>query len=273
MKRLLIWLDLARAHSAAGAGLAVWVGGRLAGASWEAWWLAPMAVAVLLSAAGNALNDAHDAAADAVSRPRRPIPRGDATPTEARHLAMGCAALALLLALPFGILSTLGSLLAIAIIRIYSRHLKPIPLLGNLVVGGLAGMALGYGGLLAGNVPAILLPGAALALLFGAREVLKTIPDITGDRAMSVRTATTEWGQRGALLVTALGFAVALLLLALWARGQPLRWLGVALLAALSVALLLPVALRPASPRALLWAIGGSKALGLVGLAVMAVAR
>lgn len=260
-------LEVARAHSAAGAGLAVWVGGRLAGASWQPWWLAPMLVAFLLSAAGNALNDAHDAEVDRLNRPQRPIPRGAVTPQGASRLAWGCALAALLLALPFGWLSVAGTLAGIGLLVAYTPHLKGVPVVGNGVVGLLAGMAMGYGGLLAGNVPAVVLPAAALGLLFGGRELLKTIHDLPGDQAHALRTFATVAGPRAALRGATLCFAGALLLLAAWALGQPARWPVLALTTLACAFTLVPLWRNLASRRAMAWALGGSKAVGLVVLA------
>ena len=260
----LIWAELARAHSAAGAALAVWIGGRLTGAGWEIWWLLPMAVAFLLSAAGNAFNDAHDAAIDAINRPQRPIPRGAATPAQARWLAYGCAAVAFGLALPFGLISTVGTLLGIALLFLYTTHLKSIPLLGNAVVGLLTGMALGYGGLLGGDVQPILLPAATLGLLFGGREVLKTIHDLPGDRANGLRTVATVAGTRLALLAATLCFLIALLLLIAWALLNPTGWLTLLLITLASAFILIPLWVAPEDKRVVGWALRWSKGLGLL---------
>lgn len=241
-------LELGRAHSAAGAALAVWVGARLAGADWAPWWLAPMLVAFLLSLAGNAWNDAHDLTQDRINRPRRPLPRGAATPIGARRLAGYCLAGALLVALPFGLWSMLGTLLGIGLLLSYTKQLRAVPLLGNGVVGLLAGMALGYGGLLAGNVPAVLLPAAALTLFFSGRELLKTIHDLPGDRAAGLRTSATEVGPRPTLALATLCWLGGLTLLAAWGITRPLApWL-LPLLALACATLLLPLWRHPHRP-------------------------
>lgn len=261
IRQLLVAGELIRAHSAAGAGLAVWVGAHLAGARWHAGWFEPMAVAFLLSAAGNADNDAHDAALDRLNRPQRPIPRGAATPAAARALALAAAALALLIALRFGPASTLGTLVAIAGPALYTRRLKQLPLVGNTVVGALAGMAMGYGGLLAGNVAAVILPGSAMVAFFTGRELLKTLYDLPGDRALGLRTAATAWGPAGTLrLATALWGGSAGLLAT---YGGPVFGGGAL---ALLAALLLPLWRHPddraTAGRVLAW----SKGLGLAVL-------
>ena len=262
--RLMRWLRLARAHSAWGAALAVWVGGRLAGADWAMWWLQPMAVAFLLSAAGNAFNDAHDAVSDQINRPDRPIPRGELTSAQAAAFAWVCIGLALLLAWPFGAGSRLGTVAGAALALLYTTHLKGIPVVGHAVVAVLTGMALGYGGLLAGDVAVILLPAAAFGLFFAAREMLKTIHDALGDVAQGTATLTTRWGPRMALGMATLTMMGALLLL----RGvnAGLAWWGVALLCGAVVGPLWSARAQQRVARALAL----SKALGLALLVALA---
>ncbi|MDQ4076236.1 MAG: UbiA family prenyltransferase [Chloroflexota bacterium] len=271
MNRPVVLLELMRAHSAAGAALAVWLGARLAGASWASWWLLPMLVAFLLSAAGNAFNDANDAAIDAINRPQRPIPRGSATPGQARRLALACAGLALILALPFGVASSAGTVAAITLLFLYTTHLKSIPLLGNTVVGLLTGMAVGYGALLANNIPAVLLPASSLGLLFGGRELLKTIHDLPGDRANAIRTVATVAGPHVALLVASLCFTVAILFLAVWATTRPSAWPVPWLALFVSLSTVVPLWHTPEEPRAVGRALRRSKALGLAIMLVLSV--
>lgn len=265
---LLSLLELARWHSAIGAGIAVWVGGNLAGAEWGWEWLYPMTIAVLLSAAGNAYNDANDLSADSVNRPTRPIPRGAITVQEARRFAVGCAVLAFLLALPFGIPTVIGTAIGILLLFGYSPTLKSIPLLGNGVVGLLVGMCIGFGGLLEGNVPAVVLPGVAIGLLFGGREILKTLYDIEGDNAMGVATIATRWGKRIGLILATFSFGGALTALGLWAGPQPALWLVPILTTILVGTTLLPLWHHPERStihHALRW----SKVLGLALLLVL----
>ncbi len=221
---LLSLLELSRWHSALGAGIAVWVGGNIAGAVWGWEWLYPMSIAVLLSAAGNAYNDTNDIAADIVNRPTRPIPRGAVSVLQARSLAVGCAFLALIMALPLGAATMTGALVGILLLFLYSPYLKSIPLIGNGVVGLLVGMCIGFGGLLAGNVAAVLLPGAAVGLLFGGREVLKTLYDVVGDTATGIPTVATQWGERGAVILATICFGGAITAFSVWAGIRPSVW-------------------------------------------------
>jgi geranylgeranylglycerol-phosphate geranylgeranyltransferase len=264
----LAFLELARWHSAIGAGLAVWVGGRMAGALWGWDWLHPMSIAILLSAAGNAYNDTTDVEADALNRPTRPIPRGAMTIRQAQGFALGCAALAFLLALPLGAATVVGTLTGIVLLFGYSPFLKSIPIVGNGIVGLLVGMCVGFGGLVAGNIPAVVLPGVALGLLFGGRELLKTLYDVAGDRAMGVATVATRWGERATLGIATACFGTAILVWGLWAGSQPSLWIVPILTTLLVAAVLLPLWRHPTRERTHL-ALRGSKLLGLALLLLL----
>lgn len=263
--------QLIRVHSAFGAALAVWVGGRLADATWQMWWLMPMAVAFLLSAAGNAFNDAYDVAIDTINRPKRPIPRGVMTPKQARQIAYLCVLLAFALALPFGPVSILGTIVGILLLFFYTTHLKSIPLLGNAVVGLLTGMAIGYGGLLGGNVDAILLPATTFGFLFGGREILKTIHDVSGDRANHLQTIATIAGNRIALLAATCCIIIALLILMMWVRSHPSGQFALLLMIAISLCILIPLWMAPNNQKVIKWALVWSKAIGLLLLITLSI--
>lgn len=271
VSKIFIWAELIRVHSAFGAALAVWVGGRLAGARWEIWWLLPISVAFLLSAAGNAFNDAYDVAIDTINRPQRPIPRGAITPLEARRLAYGCAMAAFFLALPFGVVSVLGTTVGILLLFSYTTHLKSIPLLGNAVVGLLTGMALAYGGVLANNVSEIVLPAATLGGLFAAREVLKTVYDVEGDSANGLQTIATVASNRVALFVATICILGALLLLMLWVMTHPNAEVILRLMTLTSLLIVLPLWIVPNNQQAIGWALACSKAVGLLLLLALSI--
>lgn len=269
---LLAFLELARWHSALGAGVAVWVGGRIAGGTWSAIWLHPIAIAILLSAAGNSYNDAQDVTADRINRPNRPIPRGAITPEQAQRFALGCGTLALLLALPLGIPTILGTIAGITLLYLYTPHLKAIPLVGNGVVGLLVGMSVGFGGLMAGNVPSVVLPAIAIGLLFGGRELLKTLYDVAGDHTTGVSTVATQWGERATLRIAIFIFILAIVVWVIWATIHP-RWWVVPLAGFIMAATtIIPLWLYPQEQRVRGWALGWSKGLGLLLLLLLAIA-
>jgi geranylgeranylglycerol-phosphate geranylgeranyltransferase len=182
--------------------------------SWQrVWFLAP-ASAALITAFGNVLNDIQDAELDRVAHPARALPAGLITLAAARRLATALAILGPTLALLAG-----GPLLALAAAAVlgalfcYERFLKAQGFVGNLVVAALTGCTFLYGALAARiheTYPArwpiqaafwagptgddfwgVMVVGTAVMafLLNVAREVVKDIEDMEGDRGQRVTLA------------------------------------------------------------------------------------
>lgn len=148
------------------------------------------AAALLLTAAGNTINDACDAAIDAINRPDRPIPSGELSVKTAYLYA----ALLFIVGLSAAFFTN-PLCLAIAIINsilliLYARILKGTVLFGNIAVAYLSGSIFLFGGALAGvDGLVITLPLAGITL-FGtlAREILKDAEDVDGDAAGGATT-------------------------------------------------------------------------------------
>ena len=230
-----------------------------------------MLIAFLLSAAGNAYNDAGDVAVDRINRPTRPLPRGAISVRETQIFAYVCLGSAFLLALPLGLPTITGTLLGITLLLLYSPYLKQLPLVGNASVGLLTGMSIGFGGLIGGNIAAVVLPGVAFGLLFGAREVLKTLYDYEGDTLTATRTVATVWGRHVAIGIATLLLVGAVGLLWAWAGTRPWGWLVPLVTVLVSFSSVLPLWVAPTSHRAAMWTIQWSKGMGLVVLVVLAV--
>ena len=102
--------------------------------------------AALITAGGNALNDLCGITEDRINKPHRPLPSGRLSPGIAR-LQMGIFLLAgILLALPLPTPALAIALIAIASLILYNTYLKRVPLIGNLTVSALGGLAFLYGG-------------------------------------------------------------------------------------------------------------------------------
>lgn len=189
------------------------------GVNWSVAWLAAAAM-WCITAHGYTSNDLADVAEDRINKPHRPLSSGRVTPRYAQRFAAALALMGVLLAVPLGPVATLAALGVIGLLNAYNRWLKSLPGLGNLVIGLLAGCALVAGavaqlGLLPALQSGIILPAAVLAAAITAREMLKTLEDIAGDRAAQRTTLATTLGATAALQVYTV-FALAAWLLMPW---------------------------------------------------------
>lgn len=242
----------ARRRSAVGAALALarWPNALVAavGVLLGGWWADPAAlgtrpmllavvVALCATAAFNALDDVQDVAVDAVAHPDRPLPRRELSLASAAVIGWSAAGLAVAAAGAAG-----GELLAIIALAFagglaYVWLLKPRGLVanlaGNVVVALVASLPFVVGGSAAGS------PGAAVPLfavavpLHLAREVMKDVADVEGDRGFR-RSVALAWGGRAARAVSLAAVAAhAVLVTFLFAPAGPRR---LALLPAVALA-------------------------------------
>jgi geranylgeranylglycerol-phosphate geranylgeranyltransferase len=183
-----------------------------------------MAVVILITAAGNVINDYFDAAIDAINRPGRPIPSG----TVSRDAALVYAGVLFFLGILFaGFTSPLCLAIAMfnAILLVfYAAWLKSTPFFGNVTVSYLAASIFLFGSALAGgNRVLVMLPLVAITFLaMLSRELLKDAEDIDGDHAGGADTLPIRIGVRKTTLI-AFVFAVA----AVATSMLPYFWWGV----------------------------------------------
>ncbi len=216
MKTLKGYIRLARPVNALICGLAVVCGGIIGdkpftrlgeiaslissypGVTVSPWVFRTLSAAVsasLILAAGNAFNDVSDLHCDRINTPNRPLPSGLMTPAAATVYALFLALTGLSTALPLGIPGVTLALFAVVLLFAYDTKLKGIPLMGNVSVALLGGLAFVYGGIAGNAVGRSLIP-ALFALLFHlGRELVKDAADVRGDKASGIRTAATVWGK------------------------------------------------------------------------------
>lgn len=160
--------------------------------------------AIAIGAVGNTWNDMRDIGADRVNRlETRPLAAGQV----ARRTAELIVFMSPLLAFTFaGLVSgaqVLVTLVALAVMFAYSPLLKPLPLVGNLVVAIVAGSPPFYGALAVGAPAAGVVPWVLAAWLHFVREVVKDVEDQAGDRTIGRRTLPIVVGDRRALVLAA----------------------------------------------------------------------
>jgi len=98
---------------------------------------------------------------------------------------------------------------------IYSRYLKSTPLLGNLAVAFISGLAFIYGGIATESLKAVVW-AAGLAFLFHlAREIIKDIEDDGGDAVYKAGTLPVKFGIMAGRTAATIAFILLLVLLPL----------------------------------------------------------
>lgn len=155
-----------------------------------------MLVVFFETAAGNVINDYFDYKIDLINKPERPLPSGRISLKAGRNygylqflLGTICGFLISYLTnnwIPFVIV-----LISDVILYLYAYKLKSTPLIGNLTVGFMTGFGFVFGGFTI-NTPEIISISIFLGffafVMTTAREIIKDIEDVEGDKAEGAKT-------------------------------------------------------------------------------------
>jgi geranylgeranylglycerol-phosphate geranylgeranyltransferase len=162
----------------------------------------------LITGAGNAINDYFDSGIDAINRPGRPIPSGRIKKESAFGFSIALFAGGIMIAHFIGesniplIIAVINSLL----LYLYAFSLKRKVFVGNLSVSYLSGSTFLFGGAAYGGkgieITIILFFLSMLATL--AREIVKAIEDIEGDRKDGAMTLPIRIGERPSAYIASL---------------------------------------------------------------------
>ena len=164
------------------------------------------------TAAGNVINDFFDYKIDLINKPDRPIPSGRISLKNGRNYAYFlfiagtiCGFLISYLTdnwIPFIIV-----LIADVILYLYAYKLKTTPLIGNLTVGFMTGFGFVFGGFSINN-PSIITTSLFLGffafVMTTAREIVKDIEDIEGDKADGAKTLPILIGAKKPAILAAI---------------------------------------------------------------------
>lgn len=173
--------------------------------------LAMMAV-FFETAAGNVINDYFDYKIDLINKPDRPIPSGRISLKNGRNygyllFAAGtvCGFLISYLTdnwIPFAIV-----LFSDVVLYLYAYSLKTTPLIGNLTVGFMTGFGFVFAGFSI-NSPDIIMTSIFLGffalVMTTAREIIKDIEDIEGDKADGAKTLPILIGEKKPAILAAI---------------------------------------------------------------------
>ncbi len=182
-------------------GLAVLLGGYVAGTN--AWIKVLLAVFAtwFISAAANAWNDYQDVEADKINQPKRPLPSGMVSPRSALIFSLLMTAVAIILAAFINVTAFVVAVVSATMLYLYSWRLKSTVLMGNALIATISAMSAIFGGIAAGNPRPSLWLALIIASAIMGREVLKTLADYEGDLRQRCRTVATVWGRRSARIM------------------------------------------------------------------------
>jgi geranylgeranylglycerol-phosphate geranylgeranyltransferase len=172
-----------------------------------------MAAVFFETAAGNVINDYFDYNIDLVNKPERPIPSGRISLKNGRNYAYllflaGTICGFLISYMTNNWIPFIIVLIADVILYLYAYKLKATPLIGNLAVGFMTGFGFVFGGFCINN-PNIIMTSIFLGffafVMTTAREIIKDIEDVEGDKKDGARTLPIIIGKKKpAILATIL---------------------------------------------------------------------
>ncbi len=157
--------------------------------------------ALLVTGAGNALNDYYDREVDKKNHPERPIPSGTISPKGALYSAVVLFAVGILFSVFVNVACIIVAIVNSVALVAYERDLKARGLVGNIAIAYLVSSIFLFGGAAVGSmlITAMLVLTSFFATL--GREIIKDVEDIEGD--VGRHTLPMSIGIKGANSVAA----------------------------------------------------------------------
>ena len=178
--------------------------------AWFSVLLASFAAAFTLSA-GNIINDIYDLGIDKVNRPERPLPSGKISKNSALILYFLLIAASLILSWFINLYAFIIVIIATILLVLYSKFLKRVLFVGNILVALLTGLVFIFGGVAVRNPSAAIIPALFAFLINFIREVVKDMQDVDGDKNAGVNTFPIRYGfQKSKILILLMTFTLIL---------------------------------------------------------------
>jgi geranylgeranylglycerol-phosphate geranylgeranyltransferase len=166
-------------------------------------------VVFIVTGGGNAINDYFDHKIDAINKPSRPIPSGRISLRKAGIYSLSLFIVGVIIAFMIGILPGLIAILSSSLLILYAYNLKKMLIVGNLGVSFLTGLTFVFGGVVVGAITTSVYLGLFAFLMTMAREIVKDMEDVEGDRNEGATTLPIIYGMRSSSILAATFMIIA----------------------------------------------------------------
>ncbi|MCP4632478.1 MAG: UbiA family prenyltransferase [candidate division Zixibacteria bacterium] len=184
--------------------ITVWISFMIAGGNYnETIGIIASIAAFFFAGFANTVNDIADIEIDKINRPSRPLPAEFLSRKQAVVEAIILCVIALGFSLVLGTGTIIVALIALPGMVAYSLWLKRTVLFGNILVSFIAALAFIYGGAAFGKITPVVFPAVMAFLLHLAREIIKDIEDVRGDKKLGAQTLPIVKGERISRLTAA----------------------------------------------------------------------
>jgi geranylgeranylglycerol-phosphate geranylgeranyltransferase len=160
-------------------------------------------VVFIITGAGNSINDYFDYKIDAINKPERPIPSGRISLKKAGIYSLILLSTGTILAFIIGFIPGIIALVTSLLMFYYAYRLKKKFLIGNLVISFLTGLTFVFGGVIVGEILTSIFLGFYPFLTTLAREIVKDMEDVEGDRIEGATTLPIISGMRISSIIAA----------------------------------------------------------------------
>ncbi|MDO5836103.1 MAG: UbiA family prenyltransferase, partial [Methanobacterium sp.] len=140
---------------------------------------------------------------DAINKPERPIPSGRIALKTALIYSTLLFVVGIILAFSINLLLGIVALLSSILMVFYARDLKTKCLIGNLSISFLTGLCFVFGGIAVGQIIVSIYLGFYAFLMTMAREIVKDMEDMEGDREEGATTLPLVYGTRTSSIIAA----------------------------------------------------------------------
>jgi len=166
-------------------------------------------VVFIITGAGNSINDYFDHKIDAINKPERPIPSGRISLKTALIYSIFLFVMGIIIAFSINLLLGMIAFLSSVLMIFYARDLKTKCLVGNMSISFLTGLCFVFGGIAVGQIAVSIYLGFFAFLMTMAREIVKDMEDVEGDKIEGAATLPILRGMRTSSILAAIFMILA----------------------------------------------------------------